>query len=56
MAKSGKINNDQMITSKYLQNKISQITYLEQFGMIGIGTRKGEFLLFDFVKRDPYLK
>jgi hypothetical protein len=24
--------------------------------MLGLGTKKGEFLLYDFLKRDPYMK
>lgn len=54
MAKNGKLGNEQIVTTKHLKNKISQITYLDQFGLIGIGTRKGEFLLFDFLEREPY--
>lgn len=55
LAKTGKINNDQIVTSSYLKSRITKITYLEQFGHLGLGTRKGEYLSFDFMKKDPYI-
>ncbi len=55
-AKKGKINMDQLITLPSLTSRITCIQYLEQFSQLALCTSKGEFVSYDFIKREPYLK
>eukprot|EP00356_Strombidium_inclinatum_P000798 CAMPEP_0170511988 /NCGR_PEP_ID=MMETSP0208-20121228/66606_1 /TAXON_ID=197538 /ORGANISM="Strombidium inclinatum, Strain S3" /LENGTH=86 /DNA_ID=CAMNT_0010795577 /DNA_START=37 /DNA_END=297 /DNA_ORIENTATION=+ len=53
---SGKLNPDFIYSSSFLTSPVSCMELLDVFGSrIGIGTEGGEFLLYDFLKREEYL-
>jgi hypothetical protein len=53
--KKGKINNELIVNSGYLKSQITCIEYLDIFQHISFGTKHGEFLTYDVLKREAYM-
>lgn len=53
--KKGKINNEFIINVPFLKTQITKIEYLDTFQQMAFGTKRGEFMTFDIVKREAYM-
>lgn len=54
IAKSRVVNAGKVVNSSHLNSRVTCITHLDLFGLIAIGTIKGETLLYDYIKKEPF--
>lgn len=52
----GSISSENLVSSNYLQHKVTYLNYLKQFELLAIGSKRGELILLDVERMEEYLQ